>query len=97
MLHLYLHVLGRPSGHNALFKQAAGQLGIRVFHANPYPKNRATRDRYVYECPACGRMAFRKRASAPDAIACGVCCRLQAGGEWDPRFAMRLLEKVRFA
>jgi predicted SprT family Zn-dependent metalloprotease len=97
MLHLYLHVLGKPSGHNTLFKQAAAQLGIRVFHANPYPKNRATRHRYVYECPACGRMAFRKRATPGDAIACGVCCRLQAGGAWDARFAMRLVEKVKFA
>src|SRR5215468_2239047 len=49
MLHLYLHVLGQPSGHNTLFKEAARQLGIRVFHANPYPRNRATRHRYVYE------------------------------------------------
>ena len=40
------------------------QLGIRVFHANPYPKNRASRHRYVYECPACGRMVFRKRPRA---------------------------------
>ncbi|HEY1586532.1 MAG TPA: SprT-like domain-containing protein, partial [Polyangia bacterium] len=25
MLHLYLHVLGKPSGHNTLFKEAARQ------------------------------------------------------------------------
>jgi len=97
MLHLYLHVLGRPSGHNAIFKEAARQLGIRVFHANAYPKNRATRHRYVYECPACGRMVFRKRAQERHAIACGVCCRRSAGGAWDARFALRLVEKVKFA
>lgn len=97
MLHLYLHVLGKPSGHNALFKRAAHELGIRVFHANAYPKNRAPRHRYVYECPACGRMAFRKRPQVRHAIACGVCCRDSAGGAWDPRFALRLLEKVKFA
>ena len=97
MLHLYLHMLGKPSGHNMLFKEAARQLGIRVFHANPYPKNRASRHRYVYECPSCGRMAFRKRPGRAQAIACGVCCRVQADGAWDERFALRLVEKVRFA
>jgi predicted SprT family Zn-dependent metalloprotease len=97
MLHLYLHTLGRPSGHNALFKQAARTLGIRVFHANPYPKNRAPRHRYVYECPACGRMVFRKRPQDRHAIACGVCCRVVAGGAWDERFALKLVEKVKFA
>ncbi len=97
MLHLYLHTLGQPSGHNGLFKEAARQLGIRVFHANAYPKNRASRHRYVYECPACGRMAFRKRAERRHAIACGACCRANTGGAWDERFALRLLEKVRFA
>ncbi|HEX9101103.1 MAG TPA: SprT-like domain-containing protein [Polyangia bacterium] len=97
MLHLYLHVLGKPSGHNALFKEAARQLGIRVFHENAYPRNRATRHRYVYECPACGRMVFRKRAQQRHAIACGVCCRRVAGGAWDARFALKLIEKVKFA
>jgi predicted SprT family Zn-dependent metalloprotease len=97
MLHLYLHMLGKPSGHNTLFKEAAKQLGIRVFHANAYPKNRAPRHRYVYECPECGRMVFRKRPQDRHAIACGVCCRLVAGGAWDARFTLRLIEKVRFA
>jgi predicted SprT family Zn-dependent metalloprotease len=97
MLHLYLHTLGKPSGHNGLFKELARGLGIRVFHANPYPHNRATRHRYLYECPACRRMVFRKRPQERHAIACGVCCRLQAGGAWDARFTLRLLEKVKFA
>jgi predicted SprT family Zn-dependent metalloprotease len=97
MLHLYLHTLGRPSGHNTLFKEAARALGIRVFHVNPYPKNRAPRHRYVYECPACQRMVFRKRPQDRHAIACGVCCRVLADGAWDARFALRLVEKVKFA
>lgn len=97
MLHLYLHTIGKPSGHNALFKRLAQQLGIRVFHANPYPKNRAERHRYLYECPACGRMVFRKRRQERHLLACGVCCRLRAGGAWDARFTLRLVEKVRFA
>jgi predicted SprT family Zn-dependent metalloprotease len=97
MLHLYLHTLGKPSGHNVLFKEAARALGIRVFHANAYPRNRAPRHRYVYECPSCRRMVFRKRLQEHHAIACGVCCRTLAGGAWDPRFTLRLVEKVRFA
>lgn len=97
MLHLYLHTLGRPSGHNALFKEAARALGIRVFHANPYPRNRAPRHRYVYECPECARMVFRKRPQDRHAIACGVCCRRLADGAWDARFTLRLVEKVKFA
>jgi predicted SprT family Zn-dependent metalloprotease len=97
MLHLYLHTLGEPSGHNELFKRAAEQLGIRVFHANPYPRNRAPRHRYVYECPSCRRMVFRKRQQERHAIACGVCCRNEASGAWDARFTLRLIQKVKFA
>ncbi len=97
MLHLFLHTVGKPSGHNGLFTQLARELDIRVFHANPYPRNRPTRHRYVYECPACARMVFRKRPLERHAIACGVCCRLVAGGAWDPRFALKLVEKVKFA
>ena len=42
-------------------------------------------------------MVFRKRPQERHAIACGVCCRLVAGGAWDARFALRLVEKVKFA
>jgi predicted SprT family Zn-dependent metalloprotease len=97
MLHLYLHTLGKPSGHNMLFKRVAESLGIRVFHNNPYPRNQAPRHRYVYECPVCSRMVFRKRSRASNLLACGVCCREQAGGAWDHRFQLRLVEKVRLA
>jgi predicted SprT family Zn-dependent metalloprotease len=97
MVHLYLHTLGKPSGHNALFKAAAEARGIRVFHANAYPRNRSPRHRYVYECPSCRRMVFRKRHAESHALACGVCCRLEAAGSWDSRFALRLVEKVKFA
>jgi predicted SprT family Zn-dependent metalloprotease len=95
LLHLYLHTLGKPSGHNLLFKRFAAALGIRVFHDNPYPRNQTPRDRWVYECPACGRMVFRRRLRAVQ-LACGVCCRADAGGAWDPRFQLKLVEKVRF-
>jgi predicted SprT family Zn-dependent metalloprotease len=97
LLHLYLHTLGKPSGHNLLFKSAARALGIRVFHANPYPRNREQRHRYLYECPSCMRMVTRRRSAERHALACGACCRALAGGAWDERFALRLREKVKFA
>jgi predicted SprT family Zn-dependent metalloprotease len=95
MLHLYLHTLRRPSGHNALFKEMARALGIRVFHSNPYPKNQSPSHRYLYECPVCLRMVFRRRRQERS-LACGVCCRIEAGGAWDPRFQLRYIDKVSF-
>lgn len=97
MLHLYLHTLGKPSGHNLLFKSAARALGIRVFHANPYPRNQVQRHRYLYECPSCRRMVTRRRHAEHNPLACGACCRSLAGGAWDPRFALKLVDKVKFA
>jgi predicted SprT family Zn-dependent metalloprotease len=96
MLHLYLHTLGKPSGHNSLFKHLAHNLDIRVFHDNPYPKNQAPRHRHVYECPACGRMVFRRRLQRHQ-LACGVCCRMQADGMWDERFKLKHITTVKFA
>ncbi len=95
LLHLYLYSIGKPSGHNVLFKRFAQQLGIRVFHSNPYPKNRQPRHRYVYECPACRRMVFRRRQHKAE-LACGVCCRREAGGAWDARFRLQFIETVKF-
>ncbi len=97
LLHLYLHTRRLPSGHNALFKREAAVRGIRVFHANHYPRNQPPRDRYLYECPACGRMVFRQRRLERSRIACGICCRSKASGAWDARFTLRLVEKVRMA
>jgi SprT-like protein len=97
MLHLFLHTLRRPSGHTALFKQLAAELDIRVFHANAYPRNRASRHRYLYQCPECERMVFRKRRVCHHAVACGACCRTLSGGVWDDRFRLQLVQKVKFA
>ncbi len=96
MLHLYLHRLRLPSGHNQRFKREAELRGIRVFHSNQYPRNQSPRDRYVYECPSCGRMVFRQR-KRNDPLACGICCRVFADGAFDVRFALKLVTKVRMA
>lgn len=94
LLHLYLHKLGLPSGHNNHFKRLAAKKGIRVFHANPYPQNQPSPYRYLYECPECGRFVSRMRR-ARGSLACGVCCRAHAGGAWDQRFLLNLLARVR--
>jgi SprT-like protein len=96
MLHLYLHVLGYDSGHTARFKTIAARLGIRVYHSNPYQRNREPRDRYLYRCPECDRMVFRRRPLGEARLACGPCCRTQNDGFWADRFQLVLLHKVRF-
>lgn len=95
MLHLYLHRLRLPSGHNRIFKEEAAARGIRVFHTNEYKRNQAPRDRYLYLCQECGRMVFRQRMRAARLLACGICCRTLGDGAWDPRFTLQLIRKVR--
>jgi predicted SprT family Zn-dependent metalloprotease len=94
LLHLYLHRLGLPSGHNNHFKYYAEKKGIRVYHENAYPRNRPSPYRWLYECPCCRRMVFRKRRVV-QSLACGICCREHTDGSWDPRYELKLLHKVR--
>ena len=96
LLHLYLHCLGQPSGHTKEFKRLAAKKGIRVYHANDYPRNRPSPWRYVYTCGSCQRLVFRVR-KIPRPLACGVCCRAHTGGKWDWRYELRLLSRVRMA
>jgi SprT-like protein len=93
LLHLYLHRLGLPSGHNKDFKRLAAKKGIRVFHANAYPRNQSTPFRYLYECPRCGRMVSRMRRT--EGLACGICCRAHCSGAWDARYELTLISRVR--
>jgi predicted SprT family Zn-dependent metalloprotease len=97
MLHLYLHVLGVPSGHNQIFKRWADKLQIRVYHSNDYRRNRQQRTRYLYRCPRCARMVFRKRPLGDARLACGPCCRELAQGNFDGRFALEFVDKIRLA
>lgn len=93
LLHLYLHRLGLPSGHNRDFKRLAAKKGIRVFHANAYPRNRTSPYRYLYECPSCRRIVSRMRRT--HGLACGICCRARCGGAWDARFELAFVARVR--
>lgn len=96
LLHLYLHELGRPSGHTREFKRLAAAKQIRVFHANDYPRNRLTSFRYLYECPSCQRLVSRvRRVREVHGLACGICCRAHASGAWDERYALRFVSRVR--
>ena len=97
MLHLYLHVLGLPSGHNGYFKREATQRGIRVYHANEYRRNILAPTRYLYQCPHCSRMVFRKRPLGDAKLACGPCCREISDGQFDSRFALAFVQKIRMA
>ena len=94
LLHLYLHQLGLPSGHNSDFKRIAREKGIRVYHENQYPRNTPSPFRYLYECPDCHRMVSRVRPTG-GRLACGICCRAHTDGHWDVRFELRLVSKVR--
>jgi predicted SprT family Zn-dependent metalloprotease len=96
LLHLYLHKMGLPSGHNKDFKRLAAKKGIRVFHANAYPRNRTSPYRYLYECPHCERMVSRmRRIARPHGLACGICCRAHSAGAWDSRFVLDFIGRVR--
>lgn len=94
LLHLYLHKLGLPSGHNNDFKRLARAKGIRIYHENSYPRNRPSPFRYLYACPSCQRLVSRQRPTG-FRLACGVCCRDHAGGAWDRRYELRLMYRVR--
>ena len=96
LLHLFLHCLGKPSGHTKDFKRLAAKKGIRVYHANEYKRNTPSPWRWMYTCGACGRLVFRTR-KIPRPLACGVCCREHARGAWDWRFELRLVSRVRMA
>jgi predicted SprT family Zn-dependent metalloprotease len=58
-------------------------------HNLPFPA-RAYTARYLYRCPNC-RQEFPRVRRVRRAVACLACCRKHNGGEFDPRFRLRLL------
>ena len=58
-------------------------------HNLPLPTRERTR-RFLYKCPNCQR-DFPRVRRIKRAIACLACCRAHNGGEFDPRFRLRLL------
>jgi SprT protein len=78
--------------HDEEWRQACRDLGIGDevrchslrFPAKTYPA------RFVYRCPSC-RKDFPRVRRVRRAIACLACCRKHNGGDFDPRFRLKLI------
>jgi hypothetical protein len=78
--------------HGAEWRQACIDLGIadeKRCHNLPFPA-RTYAARFAYRCPNC-RREFRRVRRVHRAVACLACCRKHNGGDFDPRFRLRLL------
>jgi SprT protein len=82
----------RISPHGVEWQKACVDLGIadeKRCHALPFPA-RTYAERFVYRCPNC-RQEFPRVRRVRRAVACLACCRKHNGGDFDPRFRLRLL------
>ena len=82
----------RISPHGAEWQQACVDLGIadeKRCHNLRFPA-RTYAPRFVYRCPNC-RQEFPRVRRLRRAVACLACCREHNGGEFDPRFRLRLI------
>jgi predicted SprT family Zn-dependent metalloprotease len=82
----------RISPHGAEWRQACIDLGIageKRCHNLPFPAPTYAA-RFVYRCPNC-RQEFRRVRRVRRSVACLACCRKHNGGDFDPRFRLRLL------
>jgi predicted SprT family Zn-dependent metalloprotease len=78
--------------HGVEWRQACIDLGIadeKRWHNLPFPV-RTYAARFVYRCPSCLE-EFPRVRRVRRAIACLACCRKHNGGEFDPRFRLRLV------
>ena len=78
--------------HGAEWREACRDLGIadeKRCHNLPFPA-RTCAVRFIYRCPNCGH-EFPRVRRVRRAIACLSCCRKHSGGEFDPRFRLRLV------
>ena len=83
----------RISPHGDEWRQACVDLGIAAekrCHNLPFPA-RTYATRFVYRCPNC-RQEFPRVRRMRRAVACLACCRKHNGGEFDPRFRLRLIK-----
>jgi SprT protein len=80
----------RPHGDE--WRIACRDLGIsdeKRCHNLAFPVNERAR-RYLYKCPNC-RRDFPRVRRIKRAVACLACCRAHNGGDFDPRFRLKLL------
>jgi SprT protein len=78
--------------HGVEWQQACADLGIadeKRCHNLPFPA-RTYVARFVYRCPNC-RGEFHRVRCVRRAVACLACCHKHNGGEFDPRFRLRLV------
>jgi SprT protein len=78
--------------HGKEWRTACHDLGIgdeKRCHSLPLPISERVR-RFLYKCPNCQR-DFARAQRIRRAIACLACCRRHNGGEFDPRFRLRLV------
>lgn len=89
MIHYWLWVRRRPYGHTEEFHAKMRAMGVSRY--NSVPKLRPPK--YTYECPECRSTFPARRRLGP--LACRRCCDDKAGGRYDRRFSLRLLELSR--
>jgi SprT protein len=79
--------------HGDEWQHACVDLGIadeKRCHNLPFPA-RSYAARFVYRCPNC-RQEFPRVRRMRRAVACLTCCRKHNGGEFDPRFRLKLAQ-----
>ena len=85
----------RIAPHGPEWREACRDLGIADearCHNLPFA-TKAYPARFVYRCPNC-RQEFPRVRRIRRAIACLACCRKHNGGDFDPRFRLRLTTKL---
>jgi len=85
----------RIAPHGMKWRQACRDLGIgdeARCHSLPFA-TKSFSPRFVYVCPNC-KEKFPRVRKIRRAIACLACCRKHNGGDFDPRFRLRLTTKL---
>jgi len=78
--------------HGTEWQQACVDLGIageKRCHNLAFPARTYTA-RFIYRCPNC-RQEFPRVRRVRRTVACLVCCRKHNGGDFDPRFRLKLI------
>ena len=81
------------SPHGSEWRKACADLGIvdeKRCHNLPFSAQ-SYAARFVYRCPNC-RQEFPRVRRVRRSVACLACCRKHNGGDFDPRFRLRLID-----
>jgi ribosomal protein L37AE/L43A len=92
VLHEIAHALAGPrAGHGPRWRAACMSVGARPQRCYSSEGVAQPAARFSAECPSCGTSrGFHRRPSR--IRACPACCKKYAGGRFDPRFTLRILE-----